>query len=60
MPRFEVRVSTLFQFDAQDKQEARWLVENGEMPRDHELIGARVTDVVRVITNKELNDGTSS
>lgn len=60
MPRFEVRVSICYQFDAKDKVEARWLVENGEMPRDHEVIGARVVEVSRIVTEEELLNGTTS
>lgn len=55
MPRFEVASRITYQFDAKDREEARYLVENGEMPRDHELIDARVVEVSRVVTEEELH-----
>jgi len=54
MPRFEVRVSTLYHFDAVDKAEARRLVEFGEMPSDHDMIVTSVSGVSRIITDEEL------
>jgi hypothetical protein len=56
MPRFEVRVSTLYQFDAVDKAEARRLVEMGEMPSGHDMIGTSVSEVSRIITDEELQN----
>jgi hypothetical protein len=32
MPLFEVTVTTVYEFEAKDRDEARWMVENGEMP----------------------------
>jgi len=51
-----VRVSTLYQFDAVDKAEARRLVEMGEMPSGHDMIGTSVSEVSRIITDEELQN----
>ncbi len=48
MPKFEVRVVSYYQFDAKDAEEAKWLIENGEMPRDHEITDVYTDRVTRV------------
>lgn len=49
MPRFEVTSAITIAFDAESKEEARYLVESGETPRDHELIAAFVSNVDPVV-----------
>jgi len=53
MPRFEVTSKITIAFDADSKEQAKFLVESGETPRDHELIAAFVSDVDQVITEEE-------
>lgn len=48
MPKFEVTTKTVYRFEAPDAFQAEWLVENGEMPRDHEVVDTRVDRVERV------------
>lgn len=48
MPLFQVTTATVFQFIAEDKEEAKWLVQNGEMPRDHTMEDAYIVAVERV------------
>ena len=51
MPRFEVTSKITIAFDADSKEQAKFLVESGETPRDHELIAAFVSDVDQVMEN---------
>lgn len=48
MPKFQVTVATVYEFEAEDKHDARLTVEEGEMPRNHVVVDAYVTDVEEV------------
>ena len=48
MPRFEVTTKTIVAFDADSIDAARYLVENGETPRDHDLVAAFISKIERV------------
>jgi hypothetical protein len=45
MPRFEVTVTTIFSFESDCAENARYDVENGEMPRNHEVVDSYVSSV---------------
>ena len=45
MPKFEVTQTIIIAFDAETAEEAKYLVESGETPRDHELVSAFVSYV---------------
>lgn len=47
MAKFEVAVVTYYEFEAdtEDIEEVKLMVEDGEMPRSHEVTDAYVSDV---------------
>jgi hypothetical protein len=50
MAKFHVGVMTVYEFeiDSDKPEDAKFLVEDGEMPRNHEVVGVWVQDVERL------------
>jgi hypothetical protein len=48
MPKFEVTTVTAISFEAESADEARYLVENGETPRDHELVAVFISTIEEI------------
>lgn len=48
MAKFQVTVATVYEFDAESKEDARWLVENGEMPSNHTVEDAYVVAIQKM------------
>lgn len=45
MPRFEVTVTTIYSFESDCAENAMYDIENGEMPKNHEIVAAYVSSV---------------
>ena len=48
MPTYQVTTATVFQFEAQNAEQAKWLVQNGEMPSNHTMEDAYIIAVENV------------
>jgi hypothetical protein len=54
MPRFEVRSTTVYQYDADSQDHAKWLMEYGEIPsKDNDPLRVFVSSVERIVTDEE-------
>jgi hypothetical protein len=42
MGKFQVTTATVFEFEAESREDARWMVENGEMPSNHTMEDAYI------------------
>lgn len=57
MPRFEVTTKTVYEFDAVDKEDAKWCAEYGYIPSvDRDPVRVFVSDVARIVTDEDRYD----